>query len=492
MNILMVSPPSPDTFWNLKHVLKFISKKAALPPLGLLTVAAMLPKDWEKKLVDMTISTLTDQDIKWADLVFISAMAIQKTAAEEVIDRCKKLNATIIAGGPLFSSAPELFSQVDHLILGEAELTLQPFLHNLANGNPKRIYTSDEKPDLSDSPIPLWQLLEMKKYASMSIQYSRGCPFTCDFCDVTRLFGSKMRTKTTEQILTELSSLYARRWRDAVFIVDDNVIANKRKLKQDLLPAMIDWMRDHNHPFPLNTQVSINLADDEELMHLMVQAGFDTVFIGIETPHEKSLAECSKSQNTNRDLIACVRKIQNSGLQVQAGFILGFDSDEAAIFDRLISFIQESGIVTAMVGLLNAPRGTKLYKRLMEENRLLKDSTGDNTDMSMNFIPTMDSKQLIEGYKKVVSTIYSSKYYSKRVLTLLRNYHPTRKSGFNLRLVDLRTLLRSTWRLGIMEKGRFDYWKLIFWSLFARPQLLHLTITFAIYGFHFRRIFSAY
>ncbi len=487
----MVSPPSPDTFWNLKHALKFISKKAALPPLGLLTVAAMLPEDWDKKLIDMTVSTLTDQDIEWADLVFISAMAIHKTAAEEVIDRCNNLNTTIVAGGPLFSSMPEFFNHVDHLILDEAELTLPPFLHDLANGNPKRIYTSDEKPGLSNSPVPLWQLLEIKKYASMSIQYSRGCPFTCDFCDVTRLFGSKMRTKTTEQILAELTSLYAHRWRDPVFIVDDNFIANKRKLKQDLLPAMIAWMRDHKHPFPLNTQVSINLADDEELMHLMVQAGFETVFIGIETPHEKSLAECNKSQNIDRDLIACVRKIQHSGLQVQAGFILGFDSDEASIFDTLISFIQESGIATTMVGLLNAPRGTDLHKRLMKENRLLKDSTGNNTDLSMNFIPAMDSQQLLEGYKKVVRTIYSSKYYSKRVFTLLRNYRPAHKGGFNLRLADLKTLLISTWRLGIIEKGRFDYWKLVLWSLFTRPQLLHLTITLAIYGFHFRRIFAA-
>jgi len=492
MKILLVYPDCPDTFWNLKYALKFISKKVSLPPLGLLTVAAMLPKQWEKKLIDMNLETLTDSDIHWADYVFISAMFLQKKSVEKIIQKCKNLRTKIVAGGPLFTSANELFDDIDHLILNEAEITLPLFLQDIKNGNPKHIYKSQQWADITKTPVPLWELLDMNKYAYMSMQYSRGCPFSCDFCGVTSLFGNKMRLKTEDQLLAELEDLYLKGWRGYLFIVDDNFIGNKNQLKKHLLPAMINWMKNRNYPFMFNTQVSINIADDTELMKLMVEAGFNIVFIGIETPHEKGLIECEKHQNKNRDLIDCVKKIQSYGLQVQGGFILGFDSDIPSIFDKLISFIQKSGIVTAMVGLLNAPRGTKLYDRLDRENRLLGDASGDNTDLSMNFIPKMDHQQLIEGYKSVISKIYSHKYYYERIFTLFKNYKPIKKQKIKIDIPEINTLIKSIWYIGIKERGKIYYWKLILWTLFRRPQLLQLAITFAIYGFHFRKIFAKY
>ncbi|MHC4574427.1 MAG: B12-binding domain-containing radical SAM protein [Planctomycetota bacterium] len=492
MNILLVYPECPDTFWSFKHALKIISRKATLPPLGLLTVAAMLPKDWQKKLVDMNVERLLDKDIQRADYVFISGMFIQKESAKRLVDRCKRLGARTVGGGPLFTSGYQYFDEVDHFVLNEAEITLPLFLEDLRRGRPKRIYTTDQWADMRNTPTPLWDLLDMKKYASMSIQYSRGCPFSCEFCDITMLFGNRIRTKSRDQILAELDSLYARGWREPVFVVDDNFIGNKRELKRHVLPAMIRWMEKRKHPFTLNTQVSINLADDEELMELMVRAGFDAVFVGIETPDEDSLAECNKLQNRNRDLVACVKKIQRFGMQVQGGFILGFDSEKPSVFETLIQFIQNSGIVSAMVGLLNAPRGTKLYNRLLKENRVLSDATGDNTDLSMNFIPRMKCEELIEGYKKVVRTIYSHKLYYERIATFLKNYKPLQIRAPQLSRHNIKTLIKSMWFLGLREKGRRYYWRLVLWSAFRRPQVLQLAVTFAIYGFHFRKIFENY
>ena len=492
MKILLVYPEYPETFWSFKYALKFISKKASLPPLGLLTVAALLPKEWEKKLVDMTLIELSDRDIKWADYIFISAMSIQKEFVKKIVDKCKKLGAKIVAGGPLFTSGYEDFKDIDYFVLNEAEITLPLFLNDLKRGHPKHIYTTDQWVDLKKTPIPLWELVDVNKYATMCIQYSRGCPFNCEFCDVTLLFGHKMRLKIKDQILAELDSLYSRGWRGGVFIVDDNFIGNKRELKNEVLPAIIDWMEERKHPFSFTTQASINLSDDDELLQLMVQAGFGSVFVGIETPNEESLAECNKLQNKNRDLIACVKKMQKSGLIVNGGFIIGFDSDPLSIFESMIQFVQKSGIVNAMVGLLNAPRGTKLYQRLVKENRLIQEASGDNTDLSINFIPKMNYKTLIDGYKRVLNIIYSPKYYYERLLTLLRNIRPLQKKRYQFHLCYLTGFLKSVWHLGIVGKGRAYYWKLFFWSLFRRPKLLPMTITYAVYGFHFRKIYENY
>jgi radical SAM superfamily enzyme YgiQ (UPF0313 family) len=489
MKILLVYPQYPVTFWSFKYALKFIAKKASLPPLGLLTVAAMLPRAWEQRLVDLNTAKLTDADLHWADFVLLSAMSIQKESADAIIERCRRVGTKVIAGGPLFTAHAGDYGNVDHLVLNEAEVTLPLFLEDLAQGRPQRVYTSDRWADLAATPSPRFDLLSMKHYASMNIQYSRGCPFDCDFCDITVLFGRTPRTKGAAQVVGELDELYQRRWRGSVFIVDDNFIGNKGKLKNEVLPAIISWMEQHRHPFTLFTEVSINLADDEELMALMVRAGFDQVFVGIESPNEESLAECNKRQNRNRDLIANVRKIQRAGLEVQAGFIVGFDKDPAAIFERLIAFIQESGIVTAMVGLLNAPTGTKLYRRLEQEGRIIKTATGDNTDFSLNFIPKMSSDTLVNGYRRILGAIYSPKNYYARVRKFLQEYQPPRKMQARFRFMYVRAMAQSVVRLGIIGRERYQYWKLFFWSLIRRPRLFPLAITLSIYGFHFRQVF---
>jgi radical SAM superfamily enzyme YgiQ (UPF0313 family) len=405
----------------------------------------------------------------------------------------QSVETKIVAGGPLLASGYEHAHHIDHLILNEAEVTLPAFLGDLEIGNPKYIYVTDQRAALEATPVPAWDLANLNHYAVMPIQYSRGCPFHCDFCDITMLFGRQMRTKTTGQVLAEMNSLYDRRWRGAVFFVDDNFIANQEKLKREILPALRGWMETRGYPFVFSTQASINLCDDEELMRLMVRAGFATVFVGIETPHDESLAECHKSQNRNRDLVASVRKIQASGLQVQGGFILGFDSDTPAVFDRLTHFIQESGIVTAMVGLLNAPPGTGLYKRLLREKRILKKiATGNNMDMSMNFVPKMDYRMLVNEYAGVVGRIYSNKLYYRRVTTFLRNYRPYRPGKCKQDWYNIPAFLRSVWILGVRTQGRTYYWRLLLWCLLHRPGLLPLAVTLAVNGHHFRTVFSHY
>ncbi len=490
MNILLVYPKYPDTFWSFKHALKFVSKKASFPPLGLLTVAAMLPKEWCKKLIDMNVNKLTDGDLLWADFVFISAMSIQSQSADEVIRRCNVLDRKVVAGGPHFTANYENYKNVDYLVLKEAEITLPQFISDLASGKPKHIYTTDQWADLSTTPLPLWDLISLNDYSSMNLQYSRGCPYNCEFCDITVLYGRRPRTKTKQQIFAELDVLDSSGWRGPVFFVDDNFIGNKVKLKQEILPAIVEWNEKHHYPFYLNTEVSINLADDEKLIHLMVQAGFEAVFIGIESPNEESLIECNKNQNRNRDLISSIKKIQRSGMEVQGGFIVGFDSDPPSIFDKLTNFIQESGIVTAMVGLLNAPKGTKLHERMLSEGRLLNNFTGSNTDFSINFIPQMHPNVLLDGYKKIVSTIYSPRCYYERVTLFLKDFKP-KKRVFHLNANYILALFKSMFRLGLIGKERIYYWKLFFWSLFRKPQLFSLAILFTIYGFHFRKVSSS-
>lgn len=487
LKILLVNPEVPNTFWSLKTALKFVSKKSLLPPLGLLTVASMLPESFEKKLIDMNGDKLQDSDIIWADYVFITGMVIQKTSIDQIIERCKKLNAKMVAGGPLFTAFPEVYLNVDHLVLKEAEVTLPAFLKDLEMGCPGPYYTSREKPDLEKSPVPQWDLIDMKQYAMMGIQYSRGCPFDCDFCDITAMFGHKVRTKSTGQIIEELESLYVHGWRGEVFFVDDNFIGKRGLLKDELLPAMIRWMEKINHPFAFNTQASIDMVDDEELMTMMARAGFDCVFIGIESPSEENLAECNKIQNCGRDTMAAVKKIQQFGFQVQAGFIVGFDNDKPDIFNAMINFIQRSGIVTAMVGLLNAPRGTKLYKKLQSENRLTNLATGDNMDYTMNFIPKMEMHELLSGYHNVLNTIYSQKYYCKRIKTFLTNYKLNNKTRLKLRYSGIKAFLKSMWLIGILGNGKIYYWMLIFWSL-KKPGQLSMAVRFSIYGYHFRKM----
>lgn len=490
MKILFVYPQYPITYWGFQYALKFVSKKASFPPLGLATIAALFPENDEKRLIDLNVTKLKESDILWADYVMISAMAVQRESAREVIDLCKTLGAKTVAGGPLFTSEPESFEDVDHLLLNEGELTIPDFIRDLKAGQALHVYSSQQWADLRETPAPLWNLIDQKKYSTMNIQYSRGCPFNCDFCNVTSLFGHVPRTKDSAQLLKELTALYDSGWRGGVFFVDDNFIGNKRKLIEDILPALIDWMAAKNYPFAFLTETSINLADDDKLMAMMVKAGFNTVFIGIESPNESSLAECNKVQNKNRDLICSVKKIQHSGLQVHGGFIVGFDSDNTTIFDSLIDFIQQSGIVAAMVGLLNAPKGTKLYQRLAGEDRLLKGFTGDNTDFSMNFIPKMDRGILFNGYQRIVKTIYSPNRYYERVLVFLKEYNPISSATGPLNSSHVMAFFKSMIRLGIIEKERRYYWRLILWSLIKRPRVFPLAVTLSIYGYHFRKVFE--
>lgn len=486
MNALLIYPAFPDTFWSFRHSLKFIHKKSAFPPLGLLTVGSMMPGDWPKRLIDLNVEKLSDSDLAWADTAFISAMVVQRKSARQCIARCKEAGLKVVAGGPLFTSEYAQFDEVDHFVLNEAELTLPAFLADYKLGRLQRIYKTAEYADIQQTPVPLWELINLKRYASMSIQFSRGCPFNCDFCNVTALFGHRPRIKTADQIIAELDNLYHRGWRGQVFFVDDNFIGNKKYLMNLLLPALIDWQKDKKG-FLFNTEASINLADNEDLMHMMVEAGFDTVFIGIETPDEESLAECNKKQNKNRDLIESVKSIQRTGLQVQGGFIVGFDSDGPSIFQRQIDFIQNSGIVTAMVGLLQAPPGTKLYERLKKEGRLSGLLSGDNVDGTTNIIPKMDMRQLLKGYENILRNIYHPRPYYKRIKTFLREYKAP-KISIKLDLQRFLAFFRTSIRIGIFGKERIQYWNLVVWTLCRCPKLLPLAVTLAIHGYHFRKI----
>lgn len=490
MNILLVYPEFPDTFWSFKHALEFVGKRAALPPLGLLTVAAMLPPEWSLRLVDMNVRSLTEKDLAWADCAFVSAMVVQRSSALRLTARLKAAGLRVVAGGPLFTNEHEQFENVDHFILNEAELTLPLFLEDLAQGRPRRIYASAEFADLRQTPMPRWDLLELKRYASMGIQFTRGCPFNCDFCNITALLGHRVRMKTSRQVLAELDGLYALGWRGDVFFVDDNFIGNKQFLKADLLPALIAWRQGKiGHVF--FTEASINLADDQPLMDMMVAAGFSKVFIGIETPDDDCLAECGKGQNKNRDLIEDVKRLQRSGLQVQGGFIVGFDHDRSTIFQRQIDFIQRSGIVTAMVGLLQAPAGTRLYERMKKEGRLCAEFSGDNVDGTTNIIPAMSLPTLKDGYRRILDHIYSPEHYYRRLRTFLREYRPSGVRG-HIEWSHILALLRSFYRLGIVGQERFHYWKLLFWTQFRRPRLIPEAVILAIYGYHCRRICEAH
>lgn len=485
MNVLLLYPEFPETFWSFKHALKFVRKKSSLPPLGLLTVAAMLPAAWAKRLVDVNVRKLRERDLAWADLVFISGMIAQRDSARALIARGRAAGKRIVAGGPLFTLEPEQFPEVDHFVLNEAEVTLPEFLRDFARGQARRVYAANELPELSQTPPPLWELADLRRYASMCLQFSRGCPFDCEFCNVTAMFGHRPRTKTTAQIITELDRLRQLGWRGAIFFVDDNFIGNKRVLKEELLPALIQWQRG-GPGTPFYTEASINLADDEELMRLMVEAGFNQVFVGIETPEEAGLAECHKRQNQRRDLVADVKRIQRAGLEVQGGFIVGFDSDAPTVFARQMEFIQQSGIVTAMVGLLQAIPGTKLYQRLSHQGRLVGTTTGDNGDGSTNFIPRMDRETLRAGYQRLMNYLYSPGPYYQRIRTFLREYQPPKVSRA-LNWEGLRAFLHANVRLGILGRERFQYWSLLLWTLCCHPSQFTLAVTLCIYGHHFRK-----
>lgn len=487
MNILLISPRFPETFWSFAHALRFIRRRASQPPLGLLTVAALLPDEWKKRLVDLNVCDLCESDLAWADYVFVGGMVVQRASAVEVIERCKAAGVPVVAGGPLFTMEHETFDGVDHFVLDEAELTLPLFLADLERGRAERVYRATGFADLSASPMPLWELADLKQYATIGVQYCRGCPYDCDFCNVTALLGHRPRTKRVEQVIAELDRLFELGWRGNVFFVDDNLIGNKRDAKARLLPALIEWQERHGRRIPFNAQVSMNLADDEELLGMMARAGFDTVFIGIESPDETALAACNKKQNLKRDLIADVRRVQRCGIEVYAGFIVGFDGDTASSFERLAEFIQRSGIVTAMVGMLQAPAGTRLFDRMRAEGRVAGAMTGDNVDGTTNIVPLMGLNVLRQRYRALIGQLYEPGQYYARVRTFLREY---RAPAVRPRLDAQRLLAfaRSVARLGIVGRERLHYWRLLAWTIVRRPRLFPHAVTLAIYGYHFRLI----
>ncbi len=486
MNILLLSPPTPDTFWSFRHVLPFVSKRAAFPPLGLLTVAALLPKDWNLRLADMNVETLRDEDIQWADYVFLSAMLVHKSAIPSIIQRCQKFQTPIVAGGPLFTASPNLFPEIQHRVLGEAEEILPALVQDLQNHSPQPQYQPASRPPMSAVPIPRWDLVNLKHYATMAVQFSRGCPYDCEFCDIIVMNGRIPRTKAPNQLLAELETLQNAGWRDMVFIVDDNFIGNRNHTKT-LLRALIQWRQQTRSPLGFLTEASVNLADDPELCSLMVQAGFKKVFVGIETPSLESLQECRKLLNRGRNLIRAVQTLQQAGLEVMGGFIVGFDHDPQDIFKRQFEFIQHSGVVTAMVGLLTALPQTRLYQRLMREGRLENESTGNNTDAALNFKPILDREFLQNGYRELMRRLYEPKNYAQRIRTFLKQHQPTGPK-LGLSTADIKAFIKSLWLLGVWHRGRRAYWQTMLSTLLTRPKQFPHAVELLIIGYHFRRM----
>jgi len=486
MKVLLVSPRTPDTFWSFRHALDFISRKAANPPLGLLTVAAMLPDSWDLKLVDLDVSALRDDQILWADYVMVGGMIVHRESVKQIVTRCRELDRTLIAGGPIFTTGHESFPEIEHFVLGEAEEIMDQLVADMQAGRVAHTYEAKGFPDLGRTPIPRWDLIDLHDYAGMSIQFSRGCPFQCDFCDITVMNGRVPRTKSPTQLIAELEDLRRRGWKGSLFLVDDNFIGNKRKVKE-LLHIMIDWRRDSGAAFDLLTEASVNLADDAELLGLMSEAGFKQVFLGIETPSVESLMECSKHQNTRRDLISSVQTIQQAGIEVMGGFIVGFDSDTHDIFDRQFEFIQKSGIVTAMVGILTALPRTRLYRRLAEEGRLIADSTGNNVEAACNFLPKLGRDTLICGYRDLVHSLYEPRAFYTRASAFLANYRH-RGPRPHVELLHFRALFKSFWRLGLRSRGRREYWRFLGRTLVKHPRGLATAISLTIYGHHFRTV----
>jgi radical SAM superfamily enzyme YgiQ (UPF0313 family) len=486
MNILLVSPATPDTFWSFKHVLRLLSRRAAYPPLGLLTVAATLPREWQFKLVDLNVSSLSDADLDWADYVLLSAMLVHADSVRQIVDRCQAAGKPIVAGGPLFTAAPERFPAVRHVVRGEAEEIMPELIADLTAGRLRPVYQAAQRPDLAQTPIPRWDLIRFKHYATMSVQLSRGCPFDCEFCDIVATYGRVPRVKSPAQMIGELEALLAAGWKGSIFIVDDNFIGNKVKVKV-LLRELIAWRSRRGVKVPFITEASLNLVDDPELLELMVQAGFKKVFIGLETPSEDSLLECAKVQNTRRDLVAAVQKIHQAGLQVLGGFIVGFDSDTHGIFERQRRFIQDAGVVTAMVGLLNALPATRLFERLKKEGRLLRESTGNNLDAIVNFVPKLNREVLLDGYRQLVKQLYTPQVYYRRALTFLRTYRP-RGPRLPRPMDDILAFLRSLWLLGVRTRGRREYWKYLVKSLLLHPRAFGEAVDLAITGYHFRKV----
>jgi len=492
MKVLLVNPEFPETYWSFRHALPFEGKRSVFPPLGLLTVSSLLPKSCERRLVDLNIETLDKSQLEWADMVFITGMLVQKQSLHSVAKQAKELGKVVVLGGPYVTSTIHELPQADHIFQGEAETTLPEFFADLKRGEAKSIYKAPERPPMSISPIPDFKIANLKHYSCMSVQYSRGCPFSCEFCDIIEIYGRIPRTKSNQQILAEFDALKQIGWRGPLFIVDDNFIGNKKNVRQ-LMPELVAWQKQHGHPFSLLTEASVNLADDDELLGNMREAGFRRVFLGIETPVEESLKEAQKSQNRG-NLLDSVKKIQSFGMEVMAGFIVGFDNDPEDIFERQIEFIRESAIPLAMVGMLNALPDTQLWRRLEREGRLLgEDASGNNTVSTLNFVTKMDPARLISGYQSIMKTIYKPREYYERVLdSLKRTVHETKEpSPYNL-FQEIKALVHLITKLGIIDPERKEFWRFFIMALRKHHDRMTESLRLAAMGYHFRKLNELY
>ncbi|MFZ1014861.1 MAG: B12-binding domain-containing radical SAM protein [Terracidiphilus sp.] len=494
MNALLICPQMPETFWSFKYALSFLGKRAAQPPLGLMTIAALLPKHWNKRLIDTNVERLHNRDLAWADVVLLSGMHIQRDALVAIVDHCRALGVRTVVGGPITSSLTTADLKADHVVIGEAEGLIACLAQDLEQGTARAVYHAAQKPEMQTSPLPDLSLIKMKRYSTMTVQYSRGCPFNCEFCDIIEIYGRRPRTKEVAQVLAELDQLRAAGWREAVFIVDDNFIGNKARAKE-LCVALAEWRRQYKTSFDFNTEASLNLADDPELMQLMKDAGFKSVFLGIETPDESGLIASNKLQNTRRNLLDSIAAIQSYGIQVMGGFILGFDTDREDIFDHMVDFIQHSGIPVAMVGLLQAMPGTQLFRRLRQEGRILDAGNGDNTADRLNFLPHMDTTRLVEGYRSVLKRIYSCEAYYERVKLYLSRAQPRpdernqgeRKSRQRwMTRGNARAFVTSVIRQGVFGRDRRSYWKFLLTVATRYPHCIGTAMTLAVMGYHFQ------
>lgn len=485
---LLVWPEFPLTYWGGQYSLSLVGKRAVMPPLGLLTVAALCPPEWDLRLVDLNIEELSRADLEWADLCLISGMAIQHESMIETIERCRAAGVPTAVGGPHATSSKEKFENASYLVLGEGELTFPRFARDYMAGAPLREYAADEvKPDMALSPVPRFDLLKMDAYIHMCIQFSRGCPFSCEFCDITTLFGKLPRTKTAAQILAELQAIYDLGFRGEIFIVDDNFVGNKKNVKL-MLPELIAWLKERGLPFSFYTEASLTLADDDELLGLMRDAGFYAVFVGIETPSLESLRETQKHQNLRGDMISKVHKIHRYGMEVMAGFIVGFDQDREDIFERQIDFITAARIPMAMVGPLNAMPGTPLWIRLESEGRLSSDWAGDTFDFC-NFTPVMPVVSLVRGYRKVLATLYEPAAFFQRLYDLIDTMRGGRYQNFGQ--LNLKNnaryfipLLSALFSILIVNEDRCQYMRFFWRVLRNHPTKILLALCRAIIGYH--------
>jgi radical SAM superfamily enzyme YgiQ (UPF0313 family) len=482
---LLVQSRTPPTYWSFEHALTFVGKAATYPPLGLATLAALLPLHWELRVRDLHVAPLEDADVTWADVVLVSGMLIQLESTRGVLRRARALGRRTVVGGPAPSTAPELFEEADHVFRGEAEGRLDLLVRVLEAPTPDapRLLSPehDERPDLHLARVPRFDLLDLSRYASHALQYSRGCPFQCEFCDIIEIFGRVPRVKSPEQVVAELDALRALGARGTLFFVDDNFVANRRAVAR-LLPVLRAWQERNGFPFVFCTEASIDLATHPELVTAMVQAGFGQVFLGIETPSIDALTQANKTQNLRMPQERAVEELTRAGLEVYAGFIVGFDSDGPDIFDRQLAFISALPIARAMVGLLTALPGTQLWRRLEREGRLRGAPSGDQFERP-NFVPALDERTLLAGYRRLLAALYSPDAYYRRCALHL-DAVPLRRGAFahSVGNGSLGTLWRAVWGLGIRGRRRQLFWRLVARALRRGTENLPRAVTFAIVG----------